>query len=111
MQLLEPKEIQVGDKMYTISKFPAIAGREIVSQYPVTGLPKIGEYEDNKQMMLKLMKYVSVKTGTGEHILSTEALINSHVDNWEDLAKIEARMMSITALFSRVGKLTVSSKG
>jgi hypothetical protein len=107
--LLEPLEIEVetakGEmKNFILSKFPAIAGREIVSQYPVTGMPKIGEYKSNEDIMLKLMKFVAVPTDTGVIVLSTQALINNHVPDWETLAKIEIKMMEYNCSFFGNGK-------
>lgn len=63
--MLEPIEKEIplpdgGTKTFILSKFPAIAGREIVTQYPTTGAPKIGDYKTNEALMLKLMAYVAV---------------------------------------------------
>lgn len=107
--LLEPNEVEIEtakgeSKKFILSKFPAIAGREIVSQYPVTGMPKIGEYKSNEEIMLKLMKFVAVPTESGEMTLSTQALIDNHVPDWETLAKLEVKMMEYNCSFFGNGK-------
>lgn len=110
MALLEEQEFEVetanGDKRtYIISKFPAIEGREIVTQYPITGVPKIGEYKLNKEIMLKLMCYVAVRTEDGGLLqLKTAELVNNHVPDWETLAKLEFKMMEYNCSFFGNGK-------
>ena len=112
MDLLIPKEIKVktqtkGEKTYIISKFPAIAGREIIAKYPLSGLPKIGDYEVNEETMFKLMEYVAVKTDQGEPIrLQTRALIDNHIPDWETLARIEIEMMGYNCSFFQQGKIS-----
>ena len=110
--LLEPKEITVktqshGEKIYTISKFPAIAGREIIAKYPLSGLPTIGDYQVNEETMLKLMSFVAVKTGEGNvQQLLTRELIDNHIPEWETLARIEIEMMGYNCSFFQEGKIS-----
>ena len=109
--MLEPKEItiktQAGvDKVYTISKFPAIAGREIIAKYPISGMPKLGDYQVNEETMLKLMCYVSIKTDGGQIALTTKALIDNHIPEWETLARIEIEMMGYNCSFFQQGKIS-----
>lgn len=110
--MLEPKEITIStqageDKVYTISKFPAVAGREIIAKYPISGMPKLGDYEVNEETMLKLMKYVSARTSDGSQIaLTTKALIDNHVPDWETLARIEIEMMGYNCSFFQQGKIS-----
>lgn len=105
---IQPKEItiktQAGDeRTYIISKMPAIPAREIISQYPITGMPKIGDYKANETIMLKLMSYVAVQTATGQQELSTQALVNNHVPDWETLGRLEMAMMEYNCSFFRNG--------
>lgn len=109
--MLQPKEITVKaqdgtDKKFTISKFPAIAGREIICQYPVTAMPKVGDYQVNEEVMIKLMSYVAVDHDGGKLPLTTRALIDNHVPDWETLAKIEVEMMSYNCSFFQNGKIS-----
>ncbi len=105
--LLEPKILNIDGKDFILSKFPAIAGREIVTQYPLTGLPKIGEYKVNEEIMIKLMSYVGVDIGTSAPLqLTTRALIDNHVPSWETLAKIEWEMLDYNVSFLADGRIS-----
>lgn len=109
--MLQPKEIKVKSQdgkelTFIISKFPATAGREIVTQYPISAMPKIGDYKVNEEIMLKLMKYVSIKIGDTEQALSNRDLIDNHVPDWEVLSKIEIEMMSYNCSFFEKGKIS-----
>lgn len=108
--LIQEKSIEIetgsgGTRTYLISKFPAIEGREIVSKYPISAMPgKLGDYEVNKETMFKLMSYVAVPQETGALRLTTPALINNHVPDWETLAKIEMASMEYNCSFFLNGK-------
>ena len=103
--MLEPKEITLKDqhgveRFYVLSKFPAVAGREIVTKYPVSNIPKIGEYQQSEEIMLKLMGFVSVKLADGQVLaLTTRALVDNHVPDWEVLAKLEWAMLEYNTSF------------
>ena len=92
------------EKAYTISKFPAVAGREIVSKYPIANMPKLGDYAVSEEIMLKLMCYVGVEGNTGIMPLNSKALVDNHVPEWETLAKLEAAMMDYNCSFFQNGK-------
>ena len=105
--LLQPKEITIEDgsetRTYLISKFPAIAGRRIIANYPLSALPKLGDYSVNEATMIELMGYVAVPRENGEPMrLSTPALINNHLPSWEALAKIEGAMLEYNCSFFTV---------
>lgn len=110
MPLLEPKQIVIKtqkgeDKTFIISKFPAVAGREIVAKYPLSAMPKLGEYQVNEETMLKLMAYVAVPRDGGEPLqLTTRALVDNHVPDWETLAKIEIEAMGYNCSFFGDGR-------
>lgn len=105
MNLIQPKEVQIplvggGEKTFILSKFPAIAGREIVAGYPLSAVPKIGEYSANETIMIKLMGYVAVPNPDGSELrLSTRALIDNHCPDWETLARLEIAMMEYNVSF------------
>lgn len=109
--MLEPKEVAIDlpngtKKVYILSKFPAIAGREITTQYPTSAAPKIGDYKTNEELMLKLMCYVGVPVdGRPEpQMLVTSALVDNHVPDFETLLKIEWEMMKYNCSFFNNGK-------
>ena len=104
--LIQPQDIEIDGKMYIISKFPAVAGREIIAKYPLSGLPKLGDYSVNEETMLKLMRYVAVPKENGMLILNNRALVDNHVDSWETLAKIEMAMMEYNCSFFQNGRIS-----
>lgn len=93
--MIDQKSVTVGGKAYILSKFPATVGREIITQYPVSALPKIGEYKTNHELMQRIMSYVGVEIeGRPDPLmLSTEALINNHIKKTEDLMRLEWLMI------------------
>lgn len=111
--ILEPKEFEDGPRargggLFVLSKFPAIAGREIILQYPTSALPKVGDYNTNEDLMLKLMKYVGVQIeGRDEpQMLTNAALVDNHIKSTEDLLRLEWAMMSYNFDFFGSGKLS-----
>lgn len=105
--MIKPKEITIDGKVYILSKFTPVEGREIVSQYLVTAIPKIGDYKVNQEMMLKLMSYVAIPRDNGTPLQLTKLeLINNHVESWETLMKIEAAMMEYNCSFFQDGRVS-----
>lgn len=108
--LLQPKEVQIPtqtgeERTYIISKLPAIAGREVVAKYPLSAMPKLGDYQVNEETMLKLMSYVGVPRENAEPLqLKTRALVDNHVPDWETLARLEMSMMEYNVSFFGNGK-------
>ncbi len=111
--MIEPKEIEVttqkGEtRKYIIAKFPAVQGREIVAKYPLSAMPKLGDYEVNEETMLKLIGFVGVPQATGEPLmLSTRALVDNHIPDWETLARIEIAMMEYNVSFFGNGQASI----
>jgi len=110
LDFLEPKEIIIDDKTFIISKFPAIAGREIISNYPLSGLPKVGDYKVNESIMMKLMCFVGVMKNDVLIKLNSSALIDNQVGSWETLVKIEAAMLEYNCSFFRDGRASTFLK-
>ena len=107
MPLLDPQELELNGRTYLIGKWPAVAGREIIAGYPLTALPKIGEYKANEEIMLKLMAHVAVMQPNGEPLtLGSRALVDNHVPDWETLAKIEFAALERNCSFFRDGRLS-----
>jgi hypothetical protein len=110
--VIDPEEFPLGDKTYILSRFPAVAGREIVAKYPVSNMPKIGEYEVSEATMLKLMAHVGVKRdGADTLMLTTKALVDNHVDGWENLARLEWAMMEKNCSFFANGRASTFFEG
>ena len=104
MELLQPKEIEINGKIYRISKFPATVGLEIVAKYPVSNMPKLGDYKVSEEIMIKLMSYVEVVLPERSIRLTTIDLINNHVPDWEVLARLEWEMLQHNCSFLADGK-------
>lgn len=104
--MIEPKEVNIDGKEFILSKFPAIAGREIVAKYPLSGLPKLGDYQVNEETMLKLMSYVGVNIDDKPLMLSTRGLVDNHTGSWETLGKIEWAMMEYNCSFFQNGRIS-----
>ncbi len=108
--LLKPEEFDLLDnegraKTYILSNFDAVTGRRIITQYPMTGLPKIGDYIENEKLMFLLMSFVAVVTEDGRKLrLSTPQLVMNHVPNAEMLMKLEMKMMEKNCSFFRDGR-------
>lgn len=103
--MIEPKEITLKtqggeERVYVISKFPAVAGREIVTKYPVSNIPKLGEYQQSEEIMLKALAFTARLTTDGNRIpLTTRALVDNHVPDWEVLAKLEWALLEYNCSF------------
>lgn len=114
--MLDPKPLD--GTPFILSKFPATVGREIILQYPTSALPKVGDYNTNEALMLKIMKYVAVQTENGPLMLETRQLVDNHVKSAEDLLKLEWAMMnhnfaffgngSLSGILDRVGSQAVA---
>jgi len=108
--MIEPKEITIEtqrgeSRVYVLSKFPAVQGREIIAKYPLSAMPKLGDYAVNEETMLKLMAFVAVHMPEGKTLaLSTRGLVDNHVPDWETLARIEMAMMEYNVSFFGNGK-------
>jgi len=105
-ELIEPKEIEVNGRKFIISKFPAITGREIIAKYPLSSMPKLGDYKVNEETMLKLMSFVAVDVAGTQLRLTTPALIDNHTGDWETLAKVEIAMMEYNCSFFQNGRIS-----
>jgi hypothetical protein len=105
-EFLEPKELELDGKVFILSKFPSIAGREIMAKYPLSGMPKLGDYKVNEETMLKLMEFVQVKLDSGNLALKTRELVDNHTKGWEVLAKIEWSMIEYNCSFFQDGRIS-----
>lgn len=110
--LLKPKTVTVTsldgeEKDFIISRLPATVGREIVAQYPLAALPKIGDYAVNEAMALKMMAYVAVAGVEPELRLTTKVLVDNHATDWEMLFQLERAMLAYnTSFFGKEGLST-----
>lgn len=113
--LIQPKEIVInfeGEELkFNIGKFPATVGREIITQYPINNIPKVGSYLQSEEIMLKLMKFVERVYDDKDPIpLVNKTLIDNHIPSWEVLVKIEAYVIDYNCSFFELGKVLSSLK-
>lgn len=111
--MLEPKEITITDAagaehVFILHKFPAVQGREIVSKYVGSNTPKVGEYTASEEIMLKMMCYVGVPVAGNPQplMLTTRALVDNHMKDWEVLMKVELAMMEYNVSFFNVATIS-----
>ena len=106
--MLETKEVMLGNRMYILSKFPAMDGREIMTQYPITAVPKLGDYKSNEELAMKMLRFVAVRLSQNNQLiyLTSRDLINNHVPSWEDLLKLEYLMVEYNFTFLQNGKIS-----
>ena len=110
MELIKPKVVQVKDAdgeehEFTISRLPAIAGREVLAKYPLANMPKTGDYEVSREAMQLMMGHVGKTLENGELVLlKSQALINNHVPDGEALIRLEIEMLRYnTSFFGNAG--------
>ena len=117
LPLLHPKEVEIptldGEmRTYIISRLPAIPGREVAVQYLPSAAPKVGDYHLNETLMRKLMCYVGVpREGADPLMLTTDALVNNHIPDWQTLCRLELAMMDHNTSFFRNGKASIFLRG
>jgi hypothetical protein len=111
--MIQPKEIEVNGKKFVISKFPAVAGREIVAKYIPSIMPKVGDYKVNEETMFKMMKFVGVIIDNHKEplVLVTQSLIDNHVTDWEMLCKLEVALMEYNCSFFQNGRISTFLEG
>lgn len=107
--LINPKELIIkfeGEEYkFNISKLPATVAREIISKYPVSNMPKLGDYNVSEETMLKLISYTERVYDDRVQPLTSKALIDNHIPSWEILVKLEAYMLDYNCSFFDIGKV------
>jgi len=106
--LIKPRTVLVKnrdgiEKPFTISRLPATVAREVIAKYPLSNMPKLGDYAISEEVMKKLMSYVAVDLGGREQRLTTQALIDNHVDDGIQLMKLEVEMIEENTGFFGLG--------
>lgn len=112
--LLKPKPFTVQDMdgndiEVILHRLPATVGREVSAKYPMSILPKIGDYAVSQDTMQLLMKYVAIPSrteGAPPTQLKTIELINSHLPDAETLIKVEMAMLEYNFSFFRKGRIS-----
>ena len=109
--MLDPKDVTLTDQagadhLYRLGKIPYLPSREILSQFFTTATPKIGDYQANEKLTIKMFGYIAALTSEGSEIpLKTTELINNHVPDFVTGVKLEGAMLEHNMGFSVVGKI------
>lgn len=111
-ELLKPKTVTVKDmdgKEITviISRLPGLVQREIAAKYPVSALPKLGDYGVNEEMALKMLSYCAVTVKDGVDIrLTTRDLIQNHLGDLRAIGSVELEVVKYNFDFFGSGSLS-----
>lgn len=112
--LINPKELIIEfegqEYKFNISKLPATVAREVISKYPISNVPKLGDYKVSEETMLKLISYTERVYEDRVQPLTSKALIDNHIPSWEILVKLEAYMLDYNCSFFELGKVLNSLK-
>lgn len=114
--LIKPKEIKIQDMdgnehTFVISRLPYPVAREVAAVYPVSNMPKVGDYKASEGVMLKLMKHVAIQPEESDMIrLVNIDLISNHIPDATVGLKLEAQMLAYNFDFFGQGGLSAFLK-
>lgn len=108
MDLIKPKTISIknrdgAEKEFIISRLPSTVCREVMAKYPLSNVPKVGDYAVSEEVMLLMMQYVAVMVEDREIRLTTKDLVNNHVTDGIQLARLEIQMIEENTGFFGLG--------
>lgn len=96
---------------YILFKLPYTQARKVAAYYPVSNLPKLGDYQKSEEGMRILMANVGVQLENGEvQRLTTNALIDNHVTEAVIGIKLEAAALAYNFDFFGQGGLSAFLK-
>lgn len=113
---MEQKEVTLdapngSSATYILFKLPYTQARKVAAYYPVSNLPKLGDYEKSEEGMRILMSNVGVRMENGEvQRLTTTALIDNHVTEAVIGIKLEAAALAYNFDFFGQGGLSAFLK-
>ena len=94
--MINGKTIEVGGKKFIISKAPATVAYEVALRYRELSNSKTDSVAEQMVCLNKLMKYVEVDLGDGRKMpLESESVINQHIQNIDDLVKVQKEVMEV----------------
>lgn len=115
-ELIKPKEVKIldmdgGEHTFVISRLPYPVAREVAAVYPVSNMPKVGDYKASEAVMLKLMKHVAIQPEESDMIrLVNMDLISNHIPDATVGLKLEAQMLAYNFDFFGQGGLSAFLK-
>ena len=104
------KIVQIDGRNYRISELPTMLARDVMMNYPLTLLPKVGNYGENERLFKLLMKHVEVQPEPDKNPdwwirLDTEDSINQNVSA-KGVLELEKEVIDFSTDFFSSGKLT-----
>lgn len=114
--MINPKEITLKnrkgeDKKFVLTEIPYYAGgREILTQFLPTAMPKVGDYQLNEALSKKLFAHVFVVVGDSKIPLSTDELVHNHVTDTLMGLALEKEMLEHNFGFFDPGKISAFLK-
>lgn len=112
-ELIKPKQIMLKDsdgveRNYILSRLPYPVGRKVAAVYPVSNMPKVGDYKQSEEVMREMFAFIHVDLGEGADSmpLSTLAMIENHVPDTTTGLKLEAAMLAYNFDFFGQGGLS-----
>jgi hypothetical protein len=116
--LLDPKEIDIDigngqTKTFIVSRLPYLSGgREVLTQFMPTAVPKVGDYPANEALAAKMFSCIAVpREGADPLCLTTADLVNSHVPNFRAGLQLEKAMLEHNLGFSVAEGLSTFLEG
>lgn len=111
-ELIKPKDITIKDadgveRYYILSRLPYPVGRKVAAIYPVSNMPKAGNYQQSEEVMRDMFNFIHVNLGeNGSMPLSTLAMIENHVPDTTTGLRLEAAMLAYNFDFFGQGGLS-----
>lgn len=116
--LLDPKPVQITaangqTKTFIVSRMPyGSGGREVLTQFVPTAAPKVGDYDANHRLFLKMMCFVAVVMADGSELrLTTQELVDSHIPDFRAGLELERQMLEHNLGFSVAGGISTFFDG
>lgn len=97
------KIVQIDGRNYRISELPTLVARDVMMNYPLTLLPKVGNYGENERLFKLLMKHVEVQPEPDKNPdwwirLDTEDSINQNVSA-KGVLELEKEVIDFQQIF------------
>lgn len=99
IEALDHKLIEIAAKRYRVKSMDVFDARRVAYEFPITMMPRIGDYAENEKLFRLLMKYVEVEISPNNwQALTTDELIRQHVSP-KDFARLEREVVDFTTGF------------
>lgn len=94
--MIDGKTVEIGGKKFIINKAPATVAYEVALRYRELKDQNTDSVAEQMVCLNKLLKYVLVDLGDGRKMsLDSESVVNQHIENVDDLVKLQAEIMEV----------------